>query len=102
MKFCIKNSVAVQICMLALTLSAVVSAAEGPPGFLHNVEIHMNTDTTGANIAGDVTEFPIVVKLNSSNFPGFADTKDGGADIRFTKQDGTPLTYGIERWIDLS
>jgi len=57
----------------------------------------LNTTASGANVAGTVMNFPVLVRLNSGNF-NFTDAKSGGEDIRFTKSDGAPLAYEIERW----
>jgi hypothetical protein len=63
----------------------------------YSMQVHLNTTAAGANVAGNVINFPVLVRLNSGNF-NFADAKSGGDDIRFTKSDGTPLPYEIERW----
>jgi Concanavalin A-like lectin/glucanases superfamily/Domain of unknown function (DUF2341) len=76
------------------------------PGGVMNIEnigwnfskkLFLNTTATGANVAGIATDFPILVRLNGTNFK-FADAKPDGADLRFTKSDGTSLPYEIERW----
>jgi len=57
------------------------------------------TDATGANLPGTATEseFPILVRLNSSNFP-FAQAASDGKDIRFSTAAGMRLFYQIEQW----
>lgn len=63
-----------------------------------NRQISLNTTFTGAGVDGDVTDFPVLVRLSSTNF-NFADAATGGADIRFTKAGGiVHLPYEIERW----
>lgn len=57
----------------------------------------MNTAASGANIPGLLTGFPMLVRLTASNF-AFAQAHAAGRDIRFSKPDGTPLDYEIERW----
>jgi hypothetical protein len=60
--------------------------------------IVLNTSSTGADVPGEVTGFPVLVRLDASNFP-FSEAKPNGEDVRFSKADGmTPLTYEIERW----
>jgi hypothetical protein len=44
----------------------------------------------------------MLVRLDPSNFGGFANTLTGGADIRFAKSNGIHLPYQIERWTDIS
>jgi hypothetical protein len=47
-------------------------------------------------IDSDLTDFPVLVKLNSTNFD-FSKAQSTGYDIRFTLQDGTLLKYERER-----
>ncbi|MBD3322102.1 MAG: DUF2341 domain-containing protein [Chitinivibrionales bacterium] len=59
--------------------------------------ITINTSPTGADISEDVHRFPLLVRLDASNF-GFSGARADGRDIRFAKPDGTPLRYEIEQW----
>lgn len=63
----------------------------------YSCQILLNTTSSGANVNGDVTHFPVLIRLNTSNFE-FSQTQNGGADIRFTKPDNISLKYEIERW----
>ncbi len=63
----------------------------------YNGQIQINTTSTGANITDDIKLFPILVKLNSSNF-NFGQAQSSGQDIRFALENGTALPYEIERW----
>ena len=48
--------------------------------------------------AENLTDFPVLVKLNSNRI-NYSATQDSGQDIRFTDSDGvTPLAYEIEQW----
>jgi hypothetical protein len=76
------------------------------PGGIMNVEfvgwafsrkLVLNTAGSGANVAGDAVNFPVLVRLTRNNF-NFNEAKSGGEDIRFAKSDGSPLPYEIERW----
>ncbi len=58
--------------------------------------INLNTTSTGADITEDVINFPVLVRLNESNFDFSKANADGG-DIRFF-QNNKPLPYEIERW----
>jgi hypothetical protein len=60
-------------------------------------KLFLNTTVTGADITGNVFNFPVLVRLTSSNFD-FARDVAGGGDLRFIKSDNTPLPYEIERW----
>jgi hypothetical protein len=57
----------------------------------------LNTAASGAAVPGSVYNFPVLVRLTRSNF-NFAQSAGRGADLRFAKSDGTPLSYEIERW----
>jgi hypothetical protein len=59
--------------------------------------IVLNTSASGASVAGNVYKFPVLVRLTSMNFI-FNDAKGNGDDLRFTKQDNTPLAYEVQRW----
>ncbi len=49
------------------------------------------------DISTDLTDFPVLIKLNSSNID-YSKTKNAGEDIRFIDSDGTVLSYEIELW----
>ena len=66
-------------------------------GWRRAKQIFVNTSPTGAGVTGDVFGFPLLVRLNGASFDFTAERVDGG-DIRFTKTDGTPLPFEIERW----
>jgi hypothetical protein len=57
----------------------------------------LNTTASGADVPATVTGFPLLVRLASSTF-SFGEARPDGADLRFTKSNGTPLPYEIERW----
>lgn len=53
-----------------------------------------------STISENLTNFPVLVSLNVTNFD-FSLAKSAGADIRFVdKDDTTPLDYEIESWTD--
>jgi hypothetical protein len=60
-------------------------------------KLFINTSPSGANISGDVHGFPVLVRLSAARFD-FAEAAKNGDDIRFSKADGSPLPYEIERW----
>ncbi len=60
-------------------------------------KIQLDTTSSGANVAGNVSNFPVLIRLDSSNF-NFSQADADGADIRFSDSDGTQLSYEIERW----
>ena len=66
----------------------------------HSAQITLNTATSGANVLGNVSNYPVLLRLDPGNFTGLSQVKPNGADIRFAKSDGTHLNYQIERWLD--
>jgi hypothetical protein len=60
--------------------------------------IVLNTSATGANVAGTVTNFPVLVRLGAAE-GGIIAAANGGNSIRFSKADNTTaLPYQIESW----
>jgi hypothetical protein len=57
----------------------------------------LNTTASGAGVAGNVTGFPVLIRLTSTNFD-FSQARKNGQDVRFTKSDNTPLPFEIEQW----
>lgn len=86
---------------LALTITAGVVAAFAAEDYsLWSGEraYTVNTSPTGADWDGDVTSFPLLVRLGVDDTV-FAQAKAGGVDIRFTKADGTTrLHHEIDHW----
>lgn len=80
--------------LLALPLLA---QAQGLSAWKYNKQITMNTGADGSNVSGTVTGFPVAVSLTAGNFD-FAQAKDDGSDLRFTKADGSPLPFELESW----
>ena len=82
------------LCVSAATFN---SSADNYAAWSSSRTLYLNTNpTTGANVAGDIVNFPVLVRLTSSNWPTGA--KSDGTDIRFSKNDGTHLYYERERW----
>jgi hypothetical protein len=65
--------------------------------FKYSKKLFLNTGSDGANISGNVYDFPVLIRLNKSNFD-FSQSQGNGNDIRFIKPDNTSLPYEIERW----
>ncbi len=87
--------------MLAGLVSlGMVSAQENYSQWGQHRNRYINTTLNGANVPLNVVGFPLLVRLDSSNFgAGFAQTKGNGADIRFTKAgDAVRFPHQIERW----
>jgi hypothetical protein len=63
----------------------------------HAMRIDVDTTPTGANVHEDVSGFPLLVRLNATNF-AFDEARPDGTDIRFLDASGNNLAYEIERW----
>jgi hypothetical protein len=63
----------------------------------YSADITVNTTSTGADVSGNVLDFPVLVRLEGRHFD-FSKPKSDGSDVRFAKSDGTELFYEIERW----
>jgi type 1 glutamine amidotransferase len=74
------------------------TAAQGFDRWRFYRGLNMDTSPAGANVTGDVRNFPLAVALNATDFD-FSQTQLEGADIRFSTQaHGTPLAHAIEHW----
>jgi hypothetical protein len=67
------------------------------PDWKYAKHLVLNTTAGGAGVAGNVRNFPLLIRLNSGSFD-FSQAQVAGGDIRFTKVDNTTLPYEIERW----
>ena len=65
--------------------------------FRYSRTVVLNTTSAGADVAEAVFDFPMLIRLTSSTFD-FSQARSDGADIRFFKNDNTPLPFEIERW----
>jgi autotransporter-associated beta strand protein len=77
-----------------------ISAEDYAKDWGYSQSILLNTTSTGANVSGNVLNFPVLLRLNPGNFEGFSNVQSGGKDIRFAKINGAKLSYEIERWRD--
>jgi hypothetical protein len=67
------------------------------PGWAFSREVGLNTTSSGAQVSGDVVNFPVYIRLTGSDFD-FSQAESGGADLFFAKSDDTPLPFEIEQW----
>ena len=86
--------------------SIVIDSIEAKPGavtdapaigWTHSQSVIFNTSATGANINGDLYNFPVLIRLTKGIFP-FNQANRKGEDVRFVKDDGTMLPFEIEHW----
>jgi hypothetical protein len=90
----------------AFLCAIVVASAADYSAWSHSGSLFIITTPEGANLPASASEanFPLLVRLNSSNF-NFAQAKADGSDLRFAIQGGgtatnpaTELSYEIEQW----
>jgi hypothetical protein len=91
----------VRLCALLLLLAGLAQA--GPYdtwGKYKTLTINTTNNGGGANVSGTVTNFPVLIRINSSTAEDILDEAlANGADVRFASSDGsTALSYQIERW----
>lgn len=86
-----------KIRILTLCLCQCLGAAENYSTWPHSKTLFFDTSPDGANLANPVRNFPVLLRLRSSELD-FSQTRSGGKDIRFAKPDGTPLEFEIERF----
>jgi len=63
----------------------------------HAMRIDIDTTRSGTDIPEAVSQFPLLVRLNATNFP-FHQARRDGADIRFLDAMANTLDYQIESW----
>jgi biopolymer transport protein ExbB len=73
----------------------LVDAEEGV--WRHSRRLYLDTSPTGADVAESVYGFPLLVRLEASNF-AFPEARDSGQDLRFAKPDGSRLPHQVARW----
>jgi hypothetical protein len=66
-------------------------------GWRFSKRLCLNTTASGAGVSENVIGFPLLVRLDSSNFD-FSQASDSGQDLRFSESDGSSLPYEIEQW----
>lgn len=61
-------------------------------------QIVLNTSATGANTSKDLNNFPVLIKLDNTNFDFDVIKNDLAGDIAFSTLDGSFLSYKIQKW----
>lgn len=72
-------------------------AAEDYSRWTRSAQVTVNTSPSGVEIPENITGFPLLVRLDSSNFD-FTQAEARGRDIRFAGATGRHLHFDIERW----
>ncbi|MDO9163873.1 MAG: DUF2341 domain-containing protein [Methylococcaceae bacterium] len=65
-------------------------------------QVTIDAAATGADIQETLSDVPVLVRLHAGNFGYFAELAENGRDIRFLKDDETPLHYQVELLDSLS
>jgi hypothetical protein len=82
---------------IILSFLGFVQAAEDLTAWSYSTELYFDTSPNGADISSNLVNFPVLVRLREPDF-SFAQALDSGKDLRFTKPDGTILSFEIDRW----
>jgi hypothetical protein len=80
-----------------ITVTAGETVQINFPEWKYSKKLFLNTTSSGANVSGTVTNFPLMIRLDAVTF-NFNTAKFNGEDLRFTKSDNTLLSYEIEQW----
>lgn len=67
------------------------------PLWKYSSRITLNSSPSGANVAETVTDFELLLRLDSSTFD-FSQAQEKGNDLYFTTSGNKPLPHAIERW----
>ncbi|MBN1760196.1 MAG: DUF2341 domain-containing protein [Chitinispirillaceae bacterium] len=67
------------------------------PLWRYGYRLVLNTSPSGADVSGDVFDFPLLVRLNDNTFV-FSEADSGGEDLVFAGRNGKILPHEIERW----
>lgn len=62
-----------------------------------STQVRLNTTASGADVAVDQANFPVLVRLNGSDID-FSKAKSDGADLRFADAANNPLAFQVERF----
>ncbi|MDD4914170.1 MAG: DUF2341 domain-containing protein [Methylococcales bacterium] len=82
---------------LALFLFPLLALAWWSDDWSSRRQINVDTTATGADTQETLTDFPLLIRLHAGNFGYFADLSENGRDLRFLKDDKTPLHYQVEQ-----
>ena len=89
----IKKSIAFGLIAL---LFPVITLAWWNDDWSSRRQVSLDATATGADIQETVSDVPILIRLHAGNFAFFSELAEQGRDIRFLKDDKTPLSYQIE------
>jgi hypothetical protein len=81
----------------SISVASADTAVVWNPSWRYARTLSLNTAASGADVPGNVGNFPVLIRLRDSVFD-FSQARPDGADIRFAKKDTTLLPFEIERW----
>lgn len=90
------------VILITVLVCCSVTFSEDFSNWQYFMTVQINTSASGVGISDTIYDFPLLIRLNPKNFPFFSQIRPGGADVRFSKSDGTDLSYQIEHWVDNS
>lgn len=83
---------------LVFAMAAWAQAGEDYSTWSSFRDLAVDASPTGANLAADLTGFPLSISLGEESADLFAQAKTDGSDLRFAAADGAHLAYQIESW----
>jgi hypothetical protein len=92
-----KGSAPVAVLRDSVQVAAGDTVLVANAGWAHVRQVFVNTTPSGAAVTRDVLGFPLLVRLAGATFD-FSSALTGGTDVRFTKSNGTPIPFEIDRW----
>ncbi len=95
--FLLANDSVLSAARTSITVPSGDTVVITKPEWRFSSAIVFNTSASGADVAGNVTGFPVLIRLTTENFD-FTQAREDGADLRFMKADATQLAYAIEAW----
>jgi hypothetical protein len=103
MQYTPRNAIRTTLATLTILAATIPSLAqETYSTWAQHKFVGVNTSPNGggAGIPTSITNFPVLIRLDATNFnTGFAQSVGRGADLRFTKLgDALRLPHQVERW----
>src|SRR5690606_5940389 len=99
--YTVKAANATDTSTVVLNIAVVDASNENyATNWSQHATLWLNTQSNGADVKAGVAKFPVLVRLDTTNFnTGFGQAAASGADIRFTKANNTTrLPHQIESW----
>ncbi len=85
--------------IIPLFIALITGASAQYQGWRYSGSVWLLNTAEGADLPATASEtgFPVLIRLYKDSFP-FSQAKPTGEDVRFSRDDGTPLAYQIENW----